>query len=571
MVSCFRAARTLWIIGTAALVSPLGHAVAASELLEPGDVPYATEMQQWLDTERNAPVVRGTPTATQRSALAARSAAAAAIPNGGASAAQIGAYGPTVAWPLVAIHLALLPDGRVMTYGSDTSGHQGAQLSYDIWDPSLGTDDTAHMLLPNTTQTDIFCSGMSLMWTTGQLLIAGGDQRATGRKNLSTALTATFTPATNSIAQVASMNLPRWYGTVVALPSGNLVALGGRQASKAGVDVPASTPELFNASSGWSLLPGADSLNAFYNYKNWFYPRAYVAPSGQLLVLDNHGTLNWMGVDGGGTLTPAGKLPPSFQASPTAMFAPGKILALRATNTVNAAVVIDVNGSAPVVTAIPAPSLKRFWSNATIMADGKVLVNGGSAVSNKLSGIAYQNEIWDPASLTSGQIQPWALGASAAQPRLYHSTALLLPDATVLTSGGGAPGPVTNLNAEIFYPPYLYARDGSGNAAPRPVVTLVSTGTVSAGEQIQARVASASGISRVTLLKMGAVTHAVNIDQRFMDLAFSQSQSGNTLTVSLPANTNVLMPGTYMMFSFDGSGVPSVANIITVVPPAALR
>ena len=32
-------------------------------------------------------------------------------------------------------------------------------------------------------------------------------------------------------------------------------------------------------------------------------------------------------------------------------------------------------------------------------------------------------------------------------------------------------GPLTNLNAEIYYPPYLYKNDGSGQPAIRPVIT----------------------------------------------------------------------------------------------------
>ncbi len=36
----------------------------------------------------------------------------------------------------------------------------------------------------------------------------------------------------------------------------------------------------------------------------------------------------------------------------------------------------------------------------------------------------------------------------------------------VLVAGGGAPGPLVNLHAEIYYPPYLY--DAAGSFAPRP-------------------------------------------------------------------------------------------------------
>ena len=103
----------------------------------------------------------------------------------------------------------------------------------------------------------------------------------------------------------------------------------------------------------------------------------------------------------------------------------------------------------------------------------EVLVNGGSTVPNQLTGVAYQVEIWDPAT------GHWTAGASAAEPRLYHSNALLLTDETVLTGGGGAPGPLTNLNAEIYFPPYLYT--SSGQPAVRPAITSVSSTTVVPG------------------------------------------------------------------------------------------
>ena len=80
-------------------------------------------------------------------------------------------------------------------------------------------------------------------------------------------------------------------------------------------------------------------------------------------------------------------------------------------------------------------------------------------MNNAATGVAYTSEIFDPAT------NSWSTGATATRMRLYHSTSLLLPDATVITMGGGTPGPETNLNAEIYYPPYLFDGDGTASRA----------------------------------------------------------------------------------------------------------
>jgi Domain of unknown function (DUF1929) len=210
-----------------------------------------------------------------------------------------------------------------------------------------------------------------------------------------------------------------------------------------------------------------------------------------------------------------------------------------------------------VITPTADISQRRYWSNATVLPNGKVLLTGGSAVANQLTGVAYAAEIWDPAT---GQ---WTLGANAAKARLYHSTALLLPDGSVLTAGGGAPGPVNNLNAEIYYPPYLY--DVSGQPAVRPaLVTVPGSVQLSLNQQFAVTVGSAAPISRVTLVRTGATTHSFDSDQRFLELGFTQA--GQTLTITLPTiNPNVAVPGYYMLFVFDQAGVPSVAKIIRVL------
>ena len=109
-------------------------------------------------------------------------------------------------------------------------------------------------------------------------------------------------------------------------------------------------------------------------------------------------------------------------------------------------------------------SSKRQWVSATVLADGRVLATGGSLQDNTLNDVNTSAEIWDPATGI------WTVGPSGSRARLYHSGALLLPDASVLVTGGGAPGPLTesNMNAEIYYPSYLY--NAPGTFAARPAI-----------------------------------------------------------------------------------------------------
>jgi hypothetical protein len=215
---------------------------------------------------------------------------------------------------------------------------------------------------------------------------------------------------------------------------------------------------------------------------------------------------------------------------------------------------LDYRNSTPVVTATHSMDQIRYWASGSILADGQVLVTGGSQVANQLTGVAYHAQIWNPAT---GQ---WTAGASATKPRLYHSIAMLLPDATVLTGGGGAPGPVKNLNAEIYYPSYLYA--SNGKPAVRPVVTAATPAVLNPGNTVHVTVGPTDIISRLTFVRTGSVTHSNNSDQRFLDLSFTQE--GQNLTAVLPTDTTKMVPGFYMLFAFNDARVPSVARIFSV-------
>jgi Domain of unknown function (DUF1929) len=460
---------------------------------------------------------------------------------------QRGSFGAVVNWPLIPIHAALLPDGRLLTYGTDGKGNQTGQFTYDVWDPNKGTGAASHLTLPNTTGADTFCSGQIVLPASGAVLLTGGDRTINGVRNYSINDVNLFDWRSNALYSAqAPMAFLRWYPTLV---------LGGRQTpavAGASTESWVATPEVYTEGIGWRSLPAVASDDA-YGARNWSYPKAWQAPNGQVFIATKWGGTYYLDPNaaaGAGQLTRTTlNLAESDDYLPAVMFAPGKILSFRK---FNRAVVIDLNGATPTSTSTGGVGMDRYHGSATVMADGKVLVSGGSMVSNVALGVAYTSRIWDPAK------KSWTTTPSAKKMRLYHSVSLLLPDGRVLLGGGGAPGPQTNLNAEIYTPPYLYKQDWSATLATRPVITSAPQ-TVTWGTRINVGV-DVAGVSRVTLVKTGSATHTVDFDQRFLPL--THTASGTQLSVAMPANANVAPPGYYMLFVFNSAGVPSVAKII---------
>ncbi len=478
-------------------------------------------------------------------ALAAEAALAAAVPG----AREKGVFGTTVEWPMVMVHATLLPDGRVFMNG--TKDEKPGQLIFDVWDPESGE----HMVLPNTTTTDIFCTGQSVFVGSGKVLLAGGNTKRNGTPNIGIPRTTTFDPAGNILSPGPSMIYSRWYPSVVPLANGSKLIVGGRETPT----IYSPTPELVTPNGTWYTLTGAKSDAAFGKTAfNWSYPRVYQMPNdaGKVFVLTYNGKMFFVNPtsNGGiGSITPLVKTTlASNPKLPTAMFAPGKLLSVRNNRQV---IVVDINGAQPTITKTANMSQVRYYGSETVLADGKVVVTGGSSVGNQLSGLAYAAEIWDP---KTGR---WTLGASAARPRLYHSNALLLADGTLLTGGGGHPGPVTNYNAEVYYPGYLY--DAGGNLAPRPTLSgTPATLAPAPGRTFQASVGNTDQISRVTLLRAGSATHDNNLEQRFQELPFTQA--GHTLTITTPPNPRYTIPGDYLLFAFNQQGIPSKAAMLRV-------
>jgi hypothetical protein len=152
--------------------------------------------------------------------------------------------------------------------------------------------------------------------------------------------------------------------------------------------------------------------------------------------------------------------------------------------------------------------------------------------------------------------------ASMVTPRIYHSTAALLPDGRVLCTGSGRPKPLDGgtdyLNAEIYSPPYLFK-------GARPTITGAPSLAVN-GATITINTPDAAGIAKVTLIGLTTTTHAFNMGQHFSSLPFTVVSGA--LHATLPASVTLLPSGFYMVFIVNSTGVPSISRMIQVASTA---
>ncbi len=491
-------------------------------------------------------------------------------------AATQGMWSASQSWPIVSIHVTLLPDGSVLTFGSPVG--QGAQdgRTFVRWDPWTGTQTTT----PNSQNVNSFCAAAMLQPQTGGLLVSGGNEALQS----TTFDYRTGTPTTES----SSLASDRWYATMTMLPDGRTLITGGsfpyainvwqNPDSQQSLNDVSMTPEIYTPGVGWSSLFGANSREAFGpDHNRWWYPHQWVAPDGNVFGISSE---KWWRLDpsGLGSILSFGDFKtgqddttrPNIGPTATAvMFDVGRVLQVggngytneQSTVSSERATVLDISGGAPVITDVTSMQFRRQWLNSIVDPTGKVIVTGGSQHNNQGDPDAvYQAEQWDP---DTGN---WSPLASASIIRNYHSTTVLLEDGAIFSSGGGVPGPVTNFNYEIFYPPYLFeSATGPDLLADRP--RMVSIDDTSFGYDVGFQIEMADGrtISRVAFIGLSTTTHSFNMGQRYVPADFSQAD--NVLTVATPPNANLAPPGYYLVFAVDDAGVPSRGFIVRLADP----
>ena len=435
-----------------------------------------------------------------------------------------GAWAAPFTWPVVAVHLHLLPTGRVLSWGRIGQPQ--------LWDPETGE----FREVPSATM--VFCSGHAAL-PDGRLLVTGGhldDRRGLRDVNIFDGAAEVWTP-------VQPMAKARWYPTSTTLADGEILTLGG--SDEHGLDV--EIPEVWTG-GGWRSLDRAGRILPYY-------PRTFVAPNGlvfyagelaQSAYLDPRGPGDWIPV----ATSHYGRR----DYGSAVMYRPGKVIIVGGSDPpdgapTRTAELIDLNQAAPSWRFTDPMNYARRQFNATLLPGGEVLVTGGtrSAGFSDRAGAVHAAELWDP------ETGKWSVLASNQVTRVYHSTTLLLPDGRILHTGSGdGPGLPRELNAELFSPPYLFR-------GQRPTISEAPR-IIHYGEPFFVATPEAGQVVRATLVRLSSVTHGFDQDQRFVELPIRRTAGG--LSLAPPQEATLAPPGLYMLFVLDGDGIPSRAVMV---------
>ena len=471
--------------------------------------------------------------------------------------------------PINPISATLLHTGQVLIVAgseNDASNNSKGSESYRaaVWDPT-GTTQSSVTIQELTY--DVFCSGTSAL-PDGRALIVGGtsDYSFTGENRASI-----FDPASGAYVQSQSMANGRWYASTTALGDGRIMTFSGLS-STGGTNNTVEIYDLTNAGAGWNAPTTAP-------FSPPLYPREFLLPNGKVFYT-GHGSgtsssSGWIFDPVAGSWTGSAPttrdrsygsaiilplLPPAY--TPRVMALGGGSPATSSTET------IDLSVTTPAWTAGPSMSTGRIQMNAVLLPDGTVLALGGSVNNESPDVPGRAADLYHPSTGT------FSSAGTASYSRLYHSTALLLPDARVMSIGSN-PGNRGSYQPaiEIYSPAYLFDSSDRRITAGRPAITGISSSVLGYGAAFSVTYTASAQIGSAVLIRPGSVTHAFNMEQRLIGLCGPSPQPActgtGTLNLTTPPNGNLAPPGHYLLFLIDANGVPSVAQFVQITPFAA--
>jgi hypothetical protein len=492
--------------------------------------------------------------------------------------------------------------------GDGFAGNLAGQLGIPPQEPTCAPDDVA------ANDTDIFCGDIGQLADGRQMIIGGtdwynepsilekadGDPINVGVVELEGTRQARIfdwrlNKGKGDWRATEDMKYGRWYPAHITLPDGDAMAFGGTtKLVKSTQGSQVTQPERWDADSEtWSEAGDGSSLTGPATKSLPQNPRMYVAPNGYPFYT-GHGQM-WgpagQAIDeitffqqaffntdsnaweNAGTIVSRSS-PATFILPMAAPYDEMKIMSVGGTLLPDPGTYLAVNTSDITtvredgsVTNEPGPNAihTRWFGNHTPLPTGQVLITHGAANDEVIiPGIEIprpQPELFDPETMTFTEM------ASPERIRTYHNSASLLPDGSVIVGGNspistgygvqrdvGIPPFEANNDKdssfELFYPPYLHKGE-------RPSIDYAPAG-VEWDKEFEIKTSDASDIERVVLMRMPAIQHVYDSDQRTLILDFEQVDD-ETLVANVPGR-NIAIGGYYYLFINRSDGTTEVVE-----------
>jgi hypothetical protein len=487
---------------------------------------------------------------------------------------KVGQWGKKFNFLNVPVHASLLPTGKVLYWGrrwnydnndqtptaTKISGLDMNQPNTKtfLWTPPKADDvnDLTGHSAPTATQpksianedVNLFCSGHTFQQD-GTLLVVGGHLKKDGH---GVNQACVYNPSNDTWTAKPAMNHGRWYPSALMLPDGSVLCISGSYS-----DDPTKDPTL-------NFVPQILRNDVWVNTAPppalIMYPRLHLDPQGRVFMAGPQAASTFLNRDGTWAADEMLRATGEREFAPSVSYDGGKVIYIGGGNDPGSGTptegteIIDLGvvDRAPTWRSAKSMAFKRRQHNATVLPDGTVLVTGGSrgpGFSNITSGQPVRTpEVWDPVTDT------WTQMADESDDRVYHSIALLLPDGQVLSVGTGEGDNMpTILSVQLFKPPYFFK-------ASRPSIAFAPSEIESSQKTFEVTISSGDfAVKRASWIRLGSVTHTVNMNQSLMFL--DCKQQGSKVTVTAPINKNLAPPGHYMLFLLTADHLPSKPTV----------
>jgi hypothetical protein len=484
---------------------------------------------------------------------------------------------------VLAVHAAMLHTGKILYFAGDEHDRE-QHMDNDLAHTRLFDCQTLQVEPAPSPTSDVFCAGHAML-ADGRLLVAGGTESFPHEmETIHMGFTGLrdswiFRPGSKTWVRATDMRPEpgktsgggRWYPTLVTLPDGRIVAVGGIPMQ---IDTRMfnNSPEVFRPTpvpkGRWDLIGSDDPGNELA-----VYPRLHLLPNGQVFSASpakgggnrrlNTSTADWANVcnrpsenfyRGFGFTSVLLPLLPSRNYRP-------QILVVGASQPL----VLDLGAASPswkpTAPRTLAGAPRRTHGLAVLLPTGDVFVCGGVKATGDGSDskAVKEAEMYRPAS------NRWITLSRATVVRNYHSVAQLMPDGRIWTAGSNKNGaqsfPEPNVDTrelrfELYEPAYV--------GQSRPEILEVPD-SVACAETFTVDTTQAESIRRVALIRIGSVTHGFNSDQRYVVCKFERT-GPNRLKVSAPPTASIAPPGYYLLFVVKQNRVPSEGRFVRVKP-----